>query len=654
MVTTNCIPDAGRVGETNVYSYAIHESFSRLVEFYTNNCLRVKSDYFSRPNSFLGADDESYQCPESCDEQSYGGYGEEVFCCESTYVYDRNYFLTQCSSTQVPPAIPPTPCFDGLTAQPIPLGAFARNDCNYEMVDGCIEVTVPGLYEVSFVLNVDNSNVNVAWSNSNNSFSLGLARTEIYLYVGLDTYNPYSDIVQSTGSGCQTGNVGSTATFNNVTVQKTITQADIDAGFNRICATIEMLATSDVISCDANPAMMSAFNELTITNGVLNVTKIDCELPPIVEECYRCPTFDPTPYQSCDAGGCGAWTIITNGINLRQFGTAMFVSFNELFSSMNAIHNIGVGYSEAEPDVLRIEAKEYFYQKDNVSLIIDSLDKVESKFKVMPDITKYVNKVQSGYTNWLQDKVNTIDAFHTEREYKLSTKNVQKTLKIQSDFLADGYAIEYQRRQRWTANSDLDDEKFVVCVGRNTDPDNTNCYGDPDSMYRVEIGVDSPFTNNLNPPFYAPDGFIDPDTIYNWRISPTANTVRHLSTIAASLYKSGYDTLDFTKGEANFECGGTEVCAEPPCAVGYDYDNSMVQVWAENEDIELAKFNLPRTRQLYINEVVEFDYAISVMEYMRIKLNPYAVILVDGVAYYLDKLTFKNNNKSKFRLIRAY
>jgi len=600
----------------------------------------------------LGADDPNYQCPPDCDLVSYGS--DEIFCCESTYVYDRNYFLTQCSSTHIPPAIPPTACNDFFTAQPIPVGAFARNSCNLEMVDGCVEVTVPGVYEISFVLNIDNSNAHVAYFNSNNSFSYGFIRTEIYLYVGLDVYNPYNDLVESTGSGCQTDNKPSNAVFTNVSVQKTFTQADIDAGFNKICATIEMTATSYVISCSESEATMSAFNELTIKNGVLNIEKIDCELPPVVTECIPCPTFDPVPYQSCEAGGCGAWTVITNGLNLRQFGTAFYVSFNELFEAMDAVWNIGAGWLENDKNNIRIENKSYFYQRDNIILTIDSLDKHESKWKRTSLIEKYANQIKTGYAKWLQDVFNTIDAFHTNREYGLPISNVKKSLDIQSSFIADGYAIEYQRRQRWSANADMDDEKFIICVGRNQDPSNVNCYGDPDHMYRVEIGVDMPFSSQIPAVFYAPDGFIDPNTIYNFRISPLANTTRHLNVIKSSLFKAPLQQINFTKGEANFTCGGMEVCAKAGCDVGYDYKNDIEQVWAENEDIDPAKFNNPANRQIWINETIEFEYAISISEYMQIRQNPYCVVKVEGQLYFLLKLNFKNNKPSRFTLLRAY
>lgn len=57
------------IGNSTTNAYFLHEAFSRLVEHNTNNCMRVKSEFFGRPNSLEWGDDASAQCPAEC-----GGY----------------------------------------------------------------------------------------------------------------------------------------------------------------------------------------------------------------------------------------------------------------------------------------------------------------------------------------------------------------------------------------------------------------------------------------------------------------------------------------------------------------------------------------------------------------------------------------------------
>jgi hypothetical protein len=179
-------------------------------------------------------------------------------------------------------------------------------------------------------------------------------------------------------------------------------------------------------------------------------------------------------------------------------------------------------------------------------------------------------------------------------------------------------------------------------------------------MFRVEQGVDNPSwrgPNGTTPPVYAPNGFIDPATVYNWRISPYFNAARWLSVLKASLWKATMQTIRFNKGEANYFCGGDELCLSG-CDVGavYDDDCNVLFDWSHNEqdDLNPALVTLPRTRQLWINERVQIETELTVNDFYALRQNPYGQIVVNNERFFLKELNFKMNHKSKLTLIKAF
>lgn len=440
LTADGCIDQLPPAGSTYVNSYAIHEAFSRVTEHYTNNCLRVKSDYFSRPNSMQWADDCEVQNPVRCTDPYYG--------------YE--------------------------------IGSLATSNC--------------------------------------------------------DCMNP--------------------------------------------------------------------------------------EAFPICGE-----TFDPAPFQS-DPAGCGAWTIVTNGLNIREFGKDFFVSFTELFDAMNSIHGIGVGFTENDPSILRVEKWDYFYQKTFV-IDLGFVDLYNSKWKQSIASDYYFNRFINGYTEWLQDEINTIDEFNSRREYLLKTKNTTKAIEMQNNFIASGYAIEWQRRQRNSVDAKYDDNPFVVCVGRSIDINNqyTVQNSTPATvayhMYRVETGVD----------FCT--GLLKPNEAYNWRIRPLANALRWLEYLSIGLWhKDNIETIDFAKGTANYDVCGADLNLGDGC--GYA--------------INCEKENIQKMDTAYVRifpEYVTIEHPITVTQYNSIKINPYGLIYMNNEPFFLKELQFKPNANSTLTLIRA-
>lgn len=366
--------------------------------------------------------------------------------------------------------------------------------------------------------------------------------------------------------------------------------------------------------------------------------------------------FDPTPYQTgsnpinvCEDAGCGAWTVLTSGINLRAFGTAFFTSFNELYEALDCVFNIGVGYLDSENDSIRIENKEYFYQ-DQVILEIQ-LDEYNSKFTRRPYTEALNKRFITGYAESIKDEINTIDEFNTKREYNLLNTKIDGELAKQCEYIASGYTIEWQRRSRLSADAQYDDNKFIIATERFV-----GTQSPATGMYTNEAGVDNPSSTLPNPPLYAPDGLIDPATTYNWRLSPYYNTIRWASVLKQSTWKQPDELLTFALGETNFQVAGNEPGVHYGCDIDIDYDlpPTFEITHGENQDIHLQDITFPRAQDmLFKPEEVTFEYPITFTEYKMIRQNPYGKIKVNGEDFYIKEIGFQLNKNSNFTLLKA-
>jgi len=343
-----------------------------------------------------------------------------------------------------------------------------------------------------------------------------------------------------------------------------------------------------------------------------------------------CNTFDLAPYQPAEIG-CGAATTITNGIALRQRGTEMFVTFNELYHSTNAVFAIGMGWTQSDPNNIRIENWEYFYGND-VILTIDNLDRYNSKLTTKIAYEWYFNRFSFGYKEWLKEVFSTEDVIHTTREYSIPLKNVKDGLERLSDFIADCYAIEWQRRSSiLTDNGEFDDRKFFICVGKSPDVNNemfvfSSPSGGrmvPDHYFIAEQGIN--FNVNAK------------EDILNFRITPKYILDRWADYISVCGWtKVGADNFTFAKGEVNFKAGGTDLPNHYLCSGAQAFEDSNYLIQPVN----------------IFPEIVEFEYPITPFEFKVIRANPYGCIFVNGTRHHILEVTFKPNQNSRFKLLK--
>lgn len=314
---------------------------------------------------------------------------------------------------------------------------------------------------------------------------------------------------------------------------------------------------------------------------------------------------DSQPY-SAGADGCGSLEAITTGLLIRQqliSGNApqLNISFKELFTGLNCIHNIGMGleddtYGGGREKIVRVEPVEYFYDKTNTILTCDNVFSITKS--AIPN--RMYSRIEAGYAKYESEDITGIDEFLSKREYRTEWKQTRNTDSKVCNFIASGYALEVTRRKGHLTTSDwrLDNDKFIICMKR--------YLGD----IVVEQGQISGAVN-----------IVDPNTVYNFAISPIRNAMRWLKTWFAGVKNPYLAKLIFADGTGNYFAGGqyTQACSNDD------------QVIIENEALESAMLANPdMVVPIWNPEQVQFDYPMSMADYNAIKNTPYGVVKYSG------------------------
>ncbi len=395
---------------------------------------------------------------------------------------------------------------------------------------------------------------------------------------------------------------------------------------------------------------------------------------------------DSQPYSLAN-DGCGSLEVITDGLRIRRQETKVVgktnlfsVSLQDLFEGANPIHNIGMGI---EPDTnrngfnrLRIEPWKYFYKDDIIMTCIGVNKITRSVFD-----KEIYSTFQYGYAKWEAEEYTGLDEFLTKRTSRSSLTGVKNELLKLTKFIGSGYALEITRRKGNEDSKDwrYDKETFIICVKRNSlrlatlfSPggwqatyntveemlagselfivgntitisgagtlQNGNflitrvvpitggfqVYADGITQTTVSIatfsnsGLVAELGNIL-----SPSNIIDPDTLYNYRISPLRNAMRWLNNFFRS-YRV-YDNnakLIFTDGDGNYFAQGQ--MKDMMCRL----ENAVI---AENQTINKQNFSdTAQARPFLLPERVVYDYPMNSQEYKIIEQNPYGKIYFEN------------------------
>lgn len=336
------------------------------------------------------------------------------------------------------------------------------------------------------------------------------------------------------------------------------------------------------------------------------------------------------------ANGYGSLKAISTGLRIRNAlmsdGAipALTLSFADIIKGLTPIDNIGYGLEKNGGALdLRVEKWDYFYKSD-VVLEISNPSKITRSLNP----TDIISRFKVGYKKYTSGDTNSIDGFHSDREYRTRIKLVETLLDQLSEFISDSYAIEYTRRlalKKDTKDWQYDADIFLFVLKGIyriyvTDPASNG------SRYEIDLGV----TDSGNT-------IISSTTVYNARISPARIAMNWLNKIF-SFKKAASENLTYTSGTGNVTASFKPVITlsvpgVDPVKGNYTdnltYHGSNNSVLNENGNFQSGSVIL-KPETLTISE-----YPLTKSEYEIIKNNPYGTIIVDGEPCYLKSLNYK-------------
>jgi len=324
---------------------------------------------------------------------------------------------------------------------------------------------------------------------------------------------------------------------------------------------------------------------------------------------------DALPYASAN-DGCGALECISNGRFIRQALVAadgtlatMSISFSDLFRDLDGIHRLGMGL-EDDPNrtgyqLLRVESEDYFYQ-NSVLLTLPNVALLNTAHDGASDIST----VDLGYPNWQCWNINGLDEYNTQRKYRTTLQSITNNKDITCKFVTSGYAIEFTRRQgggssdwRW------DNMNFLICL-RRTLPVHLPPFTD--------IAIDG---FNLDATTAVNILSENTGTTYNARISPARIALTWIKAIFRSYQDYLNGQLVYTWGDGNY------LAKFQPTDPAVWACESTENLLGENQLLDYTVFDNPSDNYpLFRNELVTFEYPLSIDQFLIIKANPYRLI----------------------------
>lgn len=278
-------------------------------------------------------------------------------------------------------------------------------------------------------------------------------------------------------------------------------------------------------------------------------------------------------------------------------GRPIFASLKQLFNSTSAIQPIGQTIEKtAAGERVRVEGLDFFYSKD---IILELGQASGLELSVAQEY--YYNSIEFGYKKWASNEQNSLDEVNTKQTRLTPITRLKSSYTFVSDYVASGYLIESVRRQQYSLGpekeSSDDKTNFWVCVLR-------------------KIG--GGFETERNQKLVVCENVLDPDSIYNFRITPLRNFLRHDKVVKASVKYLESKNIAFNEGNANY-IAKTQFSGEAKAVV----ENMPIT----GNDLRPA---------LWIPEYYEFTAPLRTFQRKKIEENPY------GKIQFLDSLGNKH------------
>lgn len=287
--------------------------------------------------------------------------------------------------------------------------------------------------------------------------------------------------------------------------------------------------------------------------------------------------------------GAGSLRGITNGGLIKQQDITLkpiYAQFDQVFKSLKAIDNIGVGYQIINGvEYILIEPAEFFYQRTELFKLENVLDIEKS-----PIAGDYHNAAEFGYSKSDYSKLSSLDEFNTKRQFSTPITQVQSTLSYMSDLIASGYTIELVRRDRintgTTKDQQADTDNFIIQLRRDGSD--------------LIVDRDEDFTSITN--------LTAGGTMYNLKLSPERMVKTHGSELRSFLEKQKDQTVIQTSSVGNSQMT-TQLATETTPVV-------------ENANILISDL----ARPVYLAEQYKFPVKLTAEQLAAMDANPYGYI----------------------------
>jgi len=327
---------------------------------------------------------------------------------------------------------------------------------------------------------------------------------------------------------------------------------------------------------------------------------------------------------------------IASGKWIRKFSQSvngLNLSLNDLFTTLNAVWNIGLGFETiGGQEKVRVEKEAYWFDiTDNpnypateteeykVNQILDVSSVVTSEIitkEVLPDW--YANEVTGGYGKFEYENVQGLKEFNVKSSWAIPVKSVKNNLDLSAEYRADTQGINKLREKPFS-----------------TDP-TEDVSGDNDVfIFDVKRAGSYVFTVKTDEDFDSVSGGVDPDQSYNLNFSPRRNLERHGNRFRAMQIDLGKE-LQWLKNDKNSALV-TQKSGES----------------AKSEKGDIVINNL--TKGYWIPEAYSFEAPVDAATIAAIQANPRGVIKVgeDKYGWILEVQTNNETNKGQFKLLRV-
>lgn len=319
------------------------------------------------------------------------------------------------------------------------------------------------------------------------------------------------------------------------------------------------------------------------------------------------------------SAGCGQPFALSKGVHIKGYTIlekAFFISFNDWWSGVNPVFNLGLGYEDDPGDstkqIIRVEEKSHFFEDSSTSIDFSFVPPPQRVY----DSEHHFNKIETGFRKWESESISGIDDPQTKHTYATLFKRVGKAITLFSNFIAASLAWETTRRKSDDKTKDwkFDNDVFIISVND------------------TELSPEA-FEPELDENFSSITNLLNSDTRYNSRLTPGRSFLRWRPFFNGCLQKYTSSDYTFQGGEGNYDMSSN--LSEATCDGAIETGN-----FSEKQDIDVT------TEVLFIPELYTVTIPMEWEEYEVIRENRKKPIGIsqtstDHHPFYIKTLEYK-------------